>query len=85
MADPQHLKLLDEGVEAWNEWRRAHPELRPDLSKALLTGRDLQEANFSETNLAWANLSETNLSRANLTRAGLRRVDLVVCQSKIAK
>ena len=31
MADERHLKMLDEGISAWNQWRKKHPETLPDL------------------------------------------------------
>jgi hypothetical protein len=34
MANPEHLKILERGVDAWNEWRKEHPEIVPDLSEA---------------------------------------------------
>jgi len=81
MADQQHLDLLKQGVEAWNQWRREHPEIRPDLrdanlrqahlSRAFLAGADLTEA-F----LAGADLTEAFLTGADLTGAGLVGVDL---------
>jgi len=37
MADQQHLALLEQGVATWNEWRRQHPEIHPDLSEADLS------------------------------------------------
>ena len=41
MADPRHLEKLQEGLDSWNEWRRRHPHIRPDLSGADLKGRRL--------------------------------------------
>jgi hypothetical protein len=32
MANQEHLSKLEEGVEAWNRWRKEHPDIRPDLS-----------------------------------------------------
>jgi hypothetical protein len=26
------VAVLREGVQEWNEWRRAHPEVQPDLT-----------------------------------------------------
>ncbi len=34
MAKPEHLKILKEGVEAWNKWRGKNAEVGPDLSRA---------------------------------------------------
>ena len=31
MANPRHLKILEQGVEAWNEWREKKPKIEPDL------------------------------------------------------
>jgi uncharacterized protein YjbI with pentapeptide repeats len=35
--DPEHGEMLLKGVAAWNEWRRANPDIRPDLSDVDLT------------------------------------------------
>jgi len=32
MANEEHVKILKQGVEAWNRWREEQPEIRPDLS-----------------------------------------------------
>ena len=32
MADEEHLKTLQQGVETWNEWREDHPDVIPDLA-----------------------------------------------------
>jgi hypothetical protein len=42
MANPKHLKMLEQGVEAWNKWRRKNDQIQPDLREANLT-----RANFS--------------------------------------
>ena len=38
MANEEHLARLKQGVAAWNQWRRAHPEIQPDLDGAPLRG-----------------------------------------------
>lgn len=38
MADDEHLTILEQGVEAWNKWRRENPTVTPDLSDAQLDG-----------------------------------------------
>jgi hypothetical protein len=34
MANPEHLAILKQGVEAWNRWRLEHVDIRPDLTDA---------------------------------------------------
>lgn len=91
MANQQHLDILKQGVEVWNEWRRQHPEIQPDLSKAFLKGVSLHGANLKgadlkNANLNWAypieaDLQEADLKEAHLfgtilVRADLRKADL---------
>ena len=76
MANPEHLKMLKQGVEQWNKWREEHPDEAFDLSeavlgKASLRGADLLGANFSEAVLNGADLSEANLGAANFSGADL--------------
>ena len=33
MANPEHLKILEQGVEIWNKWRKKNLEIEPDLSE----------------------------------------------------
>lgn len=78
MANPQHIKWLLEGVEAWNA-RRERDDFEPKFE-----GKNIQEA-FREAglmpsdgriNLQGINLRQANLSRANLLGANLRGADL---------
>ena len=32
MANEDHLRILRQGVDVWNQWREEHPRERPDLS-----------------------------------------------------
>lgn len=87
MANEEHIRVLKQGVEAWNKWRLhklgIRPELsRADLSRAYLTaadlsGANLREANLSEADLCGAKLWRADLSMANLSRTGLSRANLV--------
>jgi hypothetical protein len=42
VANAEHLNVLRQGVKAWNQWRKEHPETRPDLRKADLVGASLR-------------------------------------------
>jgi uncharacterized protein YjbI with pentapeptide repeats len=67
MADSEQLKLLKEGVAAWNAWRLQHPEIRPDLREASLAAFDLRGVNLVEADLGGADLRGTDLRQANLS------------------
>jgi uncharacterized protein YjbI with pentapeptide repeats len=86
MANKKHLAILQQGVEAWNAWRKQNPKDIPDLSEANLTRADLRGADlsgaklhgtkFMNVNLSQAKLLQANLSGANLRRATLGKADL---------
>jgi len=66
MANEEHLKILRQGVDVWNRWRKDSREIRPDLG-----GADLSEADFS-----WADLSNVDFHNASLLLARLINVNL---------
>lgn len=66
MATQEHLAVLYESVNAWNEWRLHESVVRPDLS----------DANLHEIDLTWANLRGAILRGANLTGADMTEADL---------
>src|SRR6266568_5096706 len=76
MANQEHLDILKQGVETWNQWRKGHADLIADLSGAPLRDISLEEANLSFAQLSGADLIRANLSRADLSRADLSRADL---------
>ena len=76
MADQEHLNLIEKGRDVWNNWRRIHPELPPDLSDADFVGENLSGEDLSEANLRQANFTEANLSKANLIKADLSKANL---------
>jgi len=71
MAHPEHLQILQQGVEAWNQWLHRGRGITPDLSGANLMGADLRQAT-----LRGADLSETHLRGADLRQAYLRGADV---------
>ena len=76
MANPEHLAVLEQGVEVWNRWRARNPGIFPDLFGADFGEANLNGANFGETNLIEANLNGAYLERANLGEAYLERTNL---------
>ncbi|MDQ3743944.1 MAG: toll/interleukin-1 receptor domain-containing protein [Acidobacteriota bacterium] len=77
MANPEHLEILKQGVEAWNKWRREHPNVHPDLSDADLIGANLYGADLIAANLVNVNLRETYLRGAEIAFSFLGRANLI--------
>jgi hypothetical protein len=76
MANEEHLARLKQGVKAWNEWRAANPNIKPDLRGADLDGADLDGADLSGARLDGADLRGADLGGADLWDAQLFRADL---------
>ncbi|MCG8368728.1 MAG: pentapeptide repeat-containing protein [Pseudanabaenales cyanobacterium] len=71
MANSEHLMILEQGVSDWNQWRRNHPDIIPDLSNAQLRYANLRNADLSGGRLSQADLHKAKLSYANLCNADL--------------
>lgn len=88
MANPEHIEILKQGVEAWNQWRKDHPDVTPDLS-----GTEEEPFVFAEVfkdSAVWGKLSmvgeqrvyqglvldDIDLSGADLRCANLSGADL---------
>jgi TIR domain/Pentapeptide repeats (8 copies) len=71
MANSEHVAMLRKDASAWNDWRRIHAEISPDLS-----WNTLRKANFSAMNLARANLRGATLTGAYLRGTDLKEADL---------
>lgn len=88
MADEELVKLLKQGADAWNEWRKDNQErqdlidlIKPPLSievfKAAFSMKaNLSHADLSGADLKGANLGKTNFFSANLSLADLKEADL---------
>ena len=80
MANPEHVKILKNGVETWNRWRSQNPDIRPDLREIDLHDTNLYGTDIdpflSHINLQDAVMYNSNLRGANLTRASLQGIDL---------
>jgi hypothetical protein len=91
MANQEQLDIiLKQGVQAWNQWRREHPEIQPDLRDANLIGTNLgtsehrgrlereliESTEEGKFSYDAVNFSNADLSNANLREANLRGADL---------
>lgn len=72
MANSQHMAVLAQGAQAFNQWRQENPGLTPDLS-----GADLNSAILNQVNLRGAVLSGADLEWTHLQGADLREAILV--------
>jgi uncharacterized protein YjbI with pentapeptide repeats len=77
MAGVEHLLLLRQGVEIWNQWRKKNPTIKPYLREAVLRRMDLSGANLREANLRKADLSGSKLVGTDLRSADLFGASLV--------
>jgi uncharacterized protein YjbI with pentapeptide repeats len=81
MANQHHLDLLQQGVQAWNQWRKEHHEILPDFFLSNLQGANLPGVYFNgafcdRVNLSGANLSRAVFAAARLIQSNLRQADL---------
>jgi hypothetical protein len=52
VADEEHLKIIRQGVEVWNEWRKKNQSSRPNLCVAYLFHAQLNGADLNRSGLA---------------------------------
>lgn len=79
MANPEHLKNLQEGVKSWNKWREENPGIKPDLSGINLTSEQTAGACWNKAmGRAWLSYIGENGTDIgiNFSRAELGGVDL---------
>jgi pentapeptide repeat protein len=67
MANPDHLNMLRQGVDAWNLWRQREPDITPDLRGAVLPGATLSDADLTGADRTGASLVNTDVTNADLT------------------
>jgi uncharacterized protein YjbI with pentapeptide repeats len=87
MANIEHLRILEEGWETWNEWRKDNHFIEPDLSGADLNGAELGDRaemmvrilnnrhTFQGVDFSYCDMKGVKLN-ANLLGADLGRADL---------
>jgi hypothetical protein len=76
VADKNLIKILSQGVKAWNEWRDKVDDPVPDLKRAVLNGDNIPYGNLSGANLKGVDLSRAVVAGINLQGANLRAADL---------
>lgn len=76
MANPEHMAILKQGVDVWNNWREDNPAIIPDLSSLVLPNSDLHGIDFRKVHLRMGNLIGANLCGADLRNANLSLVRL---------
>jgi hypothetical protein len=81
MANSEHLAILEQGVEAWNQWRAENPEVLPNLSSGDLTKRNLGSINLSGAYLRGVVFTGTDFTLADLSMADLQEADL--CETNL--
>jgi len=77
MAGVEHLLLLRQGVEIWNQWRKKNPTVKPYLREAVRRRMDLSGANQREMNLRKADLAGSKLVGTDLRSADLFGANVV--------
>jgi uncharacterized protein YjbI with pentapeptide repeats len=66
MASKEHLDILKQGVDVWNEWRKENPEVQIDFSGTNLRNRKLRKIDFHSIKLRETDLAHIDLFDANL-------------------
>lgn len=97
--NPQHLEQLRTGTASWNEWRRRHPNIRPDLSGAELNRlnksllhhragpgqRPFAFQIFRTKRLDGVDLNGANLQNSKIWEANLDNADLRKADLRMAE
>ena len=76
MANREIVRIIKEGAEKWNAWKKENSTDIFDLSLADLTLASLSGVNLDGVDLRGASLVEADLDNATLHRANLRGADL---------
>ena len=76
MAKREHLEILRQGVEKWNQWREEYPDIAPDLTGACLRDINIPNANLQSVQLSKADLVRINLRGANLSYSNISQSNI---------
>ncbi len=85
MANEEHLRILQQGVVTWNQWREDHPDERADLIGAHLARADLIGAHLARADLIGAHLTEASLGGTVLGNTNLTEVQQILLRLRQAQ
>lgn len=85
VANPEHVKILKQGVDVWNKWRKGFTNVPPDLKETNLSQISLKGFNFYEADLRWVDLSFSNLDKSELGMANINDSHFSVTSLKNAR
>lgn len=78
MADDEHVDILWEGVDAWNDWRHRNPDIQPDLSFVDFESEDFSGGDFHSVNFFSADMSgEAGFDNCNFRGASFEFTDML--------
>jgi hypothetical protein len=85
MADQEQLRILRQGADVWNAWRRQEEAKKTGFIRRIdLSTANLSRANLSKTNLSGTDLGQADLRWADLSGASLVRATLVGANLRLA-
>ena len=79
MPSNEHVRIINSGVDIWNDWRDKNPGLIPDLSWSSISSMDLKGINLANTNLKLAFCRGCDFSNADLGRVVFFGANLENC------
>ena len=82
MSKEEHKKILKQGLEKWDQWRKNNPDITPDLRHAALTYVDLLNYDFHLAYLNWVNFNGSDLRNCDFRCAHLK--DAVIADADIS-
>ncbi|HEY0605250.1 MAG TPA: toll/interleukin-1 receptor domain-containing protein [Herpetosiphonaceae bacterium] len=75
MANEEHLAIVRQGIEVWNQWRRENPLSSSGIEEGALNHPDFSRADLRNTDLRNGNFQGVDFSGADLRKADLRNAD----------
>jgi hypothetical protein len=80
VANEEHIKILKQGVEVWNKWRKDNPDITPDLTSTALNNLNLEGANLIKADFDRTSIIHSNFNNAIFTEANMHLASFIVAQ-----